>query len=481
MAARIGLTFSLVLIFFLVLAGCGGSGAGTAGPINGSFNNSSLTGSFAFSFTGSNQFGFLAVAGSFQANGSGTITGGTIDVNSGNGGFFNQSVTGTYNVHNNGQGTATLIASSGTFDINFVIVSTGHALIIRFDNNSTASGSIDAQSSSAFALSALTGSLVFNVSGVDVAGTGNTDASAGIFTIDGSGDVTSGVQDTNDNGAVAANVAITPTATAMSNPTSGRGTLSITAGATRNFVYYVVDSNHLKLLEVDSAPALAGDAFRQTGTAISGSFAFTVGGVSTGGPFAAGGILNTDGAGNVLNTSLEDSNNGGTIAENVALSGTYSVAGNGRGTMALNSGSINYAIYPSTGGVQALEIDATTVAAGTALQQSGGPFSNSAIQGNYGLNFTGVTTTNELDSDAQFAANGSGHLTGAADFNSGGTLTPNQSLSGNYSIAANGRGTGTLQSSLGTQNVVFYTVSNSRVLFIDVDPALVATGVMEHQ
>ncbi|HEY6349063.1 MAG TPA: hypothetical protein VI636_06600 [Candidatus Angelobacter sp.] len=478
MAVRAGLAFSSVLFFFMVLIGCGGSGGGTSGPINGPFSNSSLTGSYAFSFTGVNQFGLLAVVGSFQANGSGAITGGSVDVNSGNGIFQNQSVTGSYNVHNNGQGSATITASAGTFDIDFVIISSGHALIIRFDNNSTASGSIDLQSSSAFSLSSLAGSLVFNISGNDAGG--NAEAATGVFTVDASGNVNSGVQDTNDHGLVTTNVALIPAAAAMSNPASGRGTLTITAGSTLNFVYYVVDSTHLKLLEVDLSPVLSGDAFRQTSTAISGSFAFTVGGVSTGGPFAAGGILNTDGAGNVLNTSMEDSNNGGTISQNVALSGTYSVAGNGRGTMVLNAGAINYAIYPSAGGVQALEIDPSTVASGAAFQQSG-PFSNSSIQGNYGLNFTGVTSTNEIDSDAQFSADGAGHVSGAADFNDGGTLSPNLSLTGTYSIAANGRGTGTLQSSLGTQNVIFYTVSNSRVLFIDVDGGLVATGLMQHQ
>lgn len=479
MTVRVSLALSAVLFLVIVFSGCGGGGGGSAGPINGPFSNSSLSGNFSFSFTGVNQFGFLAVAGSFQANGSGSITGGTVDVNSRNGVFTNQAASGSYNVHNNGQGTATINTNAGTFDINFVLISSGHALIIRFDNNSTASGSIDAQTSSAFSLSSLAGSLVLNVSGNDAGG--NAEAAAGIISVDSSGNINSGVQDTNDNGAVSTNVAVTPAAAAMTNPSNGRGTLSITAGGTtRNFVYYVVDSNHIKLVEVDSSPALAGDAFRQTSTAVSGSFAFTIGGVTSSGPFAAGGIINTDGAGNVLNTSVEDSNNAGSISQNATLSGTYSVAGNGRGTASLNSGAINLAFYPSTAGVQLLEIDTGIVASGAGLQQSG-PFSNSSIQGNYGLNFTGVTPTTEIDSEAQFSADGSGHMTGAADFNDGGTLSPNLSLSGNYSISANGRVTGTLHTTLGTQNVVFYTVSSTRALFIDLDSVLVAVGIIEHQ
>ena len=478
MSLQVRFGLSSILLAVIALAGCGGSGAGTAGPINGPFSNSSLSGSYAFSFTGVNQFGFLAVAGSFQANGSGMITGGTVDVNSGNGIFTNQSVTGTYNVHNNGQATATLVASAGTFDIDFVLISNQHALIIRFDNNSSASGTIDLQTSSAFSLTALAGSFAFNLSGIDAAA--NTEVSAGAFTVDSSGNLTSGVQDTNDHGTLSTNVALTPTAAAMSNPSSGRGTLTIPGGATLHFAFYVVNANQIKMVETDLSPSLAGDAFRQSGTAISGSFAFTIGGESTGGPFVAGGIINTDGAGHVLSTSMEDLNNGGSITQNISLSGTYSVAGNGRGTVTLNAGAINLAVYPTTSGVQVLEVDNTVVASGAALQQSGS-FSNGTISGNYGMNFTGATVGNEIDSVGQFSADGTGHVTGAVDFNNGGALSSNLSLSGSYSVAANGRATGTLQSSLGTQNVLFYAVSNTRILFIEVDSNLVAVGEIDHQ
>ncbi|HEY6970269.1 MAG TPA: hypothetical protein VJA94_13765 [Candidatus Angelobacter sp.] len=479
MSLRMGFTLSSILILLLALTGCvGGSGTGGAGPINGPFSNSSLNGTYAFSFSGVNQFGFLAVAGTLQANGAGSITGGTADINSRNGIFTNQPVSGSFNVHNNGQGTATVTTPNGTFDLSFVIVSGQHGLIIRIDGNSTASGSFDLQSSSV-TLSTLAGSLVFNLSGIDSAL--NAQGEAGVFTIDASGNMTAGVQDTNDNGTISTNVAITPVAAAMSTPTNGRGTISITGLSTQHFVYYIVDNNHLNLIETDLSTALAGPAFRQGSALLSGSFAFTVGGVSTAGPFAAGGIINTDGAGNVLNTSTEDVNNAGSITQNATLTGTYSVSGNGRGTMSLNAGTINLAIYPSSNGVQVLEIDANTVATGTAFQQSG-PFSNSTFNGNYGMNFTGVTSANnEVDSAGQFAADGAGHMTGAADFNNGGSVSTNLSLSGTSTVTASGRATGTLKSSLATQNIVFYVVNSNRVLFVDLDANLVAVGDIEHQ
>src|SRR5215813_10690120 len=117
---------------------------------------------------------------------------------------------------------------------------------------------------------------------------------------------------------------------------------------------------------------------------------------------------------------------------------------------------------------------------GVALNQSG-PFSTSTVSGTYGLNLTGVLGNNEIDSTAQFSADGSGHLNGAMDVNNGGALLPNLSLSGNSSISANGRGTGQLNSSFGPQNVIFYAINSSRVLFIEVDSDIVAVGELEHQ
>lgn len=481
MSSRTYIAFFLALISAVVLTGCGGSGPAGATPINGPFSNSSLSGTYAMSFTGVNQSGFLTVAASFQANGSGTITSGVADINSGTGIFTNQSLTGTYTVHNNGQGTATLTTAAGTFDIDFVLISSSHALVIRFDNNSTASGSMDLQSSSAFSLSSVAGSYAFNVSGIDSGG--HSQGSVGAITLDSSGNLTSGVEDTNDDGSVSANVALIPTSGAASSPSAGngRGTLTVPGTTTLHFIYYVVSSNQVNLIEVDLSPVLAGNAFRQSSTAISGSFAFTLGGVSTGGAFVAGGIINTDGAGNVLSTSLEDTNNGGVISENVPLSGTYSVAGNGRGTVTLNSGGINLAIYPSTGGIQVLEIDSTTAASGTAVQQTGS-FSAGSFQGTYGMNFTGVVSgSTEIDSNSQFSADGVGKLNGALDANNGGSLSSNLALSGTFTVSSSGRGTLTLSSNLGGQSIVFYMVSNTRVLFIDVDASLVAVGEMQHQ
>jgi hypothetical protein len=103
------------------------------------------------------------------------------------------------------------------------------------------------------------------------------------------------------------------------------------------------------------------------------------------------------------------------------------------------------------------------------------------VQGNYGFNLSGVSNVGEIDAIAQFSANGNGSLNGALDINNSGALTSGLALTGSYSVSGNGRGTGSLHSSFGTQNVIIYVVSSSRALFIETDSNLVAVGDFEHQ
>jgi hypothetical protein len=488
---RTALLLLALSIAVLMMAGCG-SGPKTAGPAPAGFTNASLNGTYAFAMSGTNTSTgtFFTVAGSFQANGNGTITGGTADINSPGtvGVVSNVGISGSYAIRSDGRTAATITTSTNpaiSFALDFVLLNSQTGLMIRFDNNGTASGSIDLQNSSAFNLTSLAGNLAFNVAGVDSAG--HPEASAGLITVNSAGDITAGVLDDNDNFTVQQSVAVTPTTLAVSSPTNGRGTIAINAGAlgTLNFVYYVVDANHLKLLETDTGFPIAGDAFRQTSTTVSGSFAFTLAGSSSAsGVFAAGGILDTDGAGTILNTSVEDADNGvnATPAAGSAVSGTYSVSG-GRGTMQINGGlqTLNLVFYPSTGGLLMLDVDTNLVASGAALQQSGAPFSNVSINGAYGLNFTGTNGATEVDSIAQFNTSGNGNLSGAMDFNNGGSLSNSLALNGNYTVSSNGRGTARLNTSLETINIVFYMASSSRVLFIESDPSQISVGVFALQ
>ena len=473
--------FSIVIFF---LTGCGGSNSLSFPPPQGGFTNANLTGAFAFSYTGTDG-GFLAVAGSFQADGNGNITSGMEDINSGLGIATNAAVSGTYTVRADGRGSATLKSPAGDTVIDFVLVSGGHALVTRFDSNATGSGTIDQQTSSAFSNTALAGQFAFSLTGID--SVGNPLGVAGTFTSDTAGNITSGIDDSNDSGAVVTNDPMTGSLPVASN---GRGTATInTVRGTSTFAFYVVDSTHLKLVETDttSSLSLGGEAFRQTGpfsnASANGPFAFTLAGADllSAGPFAAGGVLTADGAGTIT-SGTEDFNDVGLVTTNVGLTGNYSIAANGRGTLSIvtGSGTFNFIIYPSSAGILVLETDIDFLTAGTALQQTP-PFSASSLSGTYGMNFTGATANGELDSVAEFTADGASKFNGIIDLNNVGAITFGQPLSGVFTISSNGRSTVTLQTSLGTQNMAFYSVSGTRALFIELDNDLVAAGEIRHQ
>jgi hypothetical protein len=477
------LLFITATITLLAIAGCGGGNSLSFPPPQGGFTNANFNGPFAFSYIGSDGAGFLAVAGSFQADGNGHLTSGTQDINSGLGIFTNAAVTGTYTVRADGRGSATLNSSPGNTTIDFVLVASGHALITRFDSRATGSGTIDQQTTSAFSNAALAGSFAFNLAGIDAIG--NPMGVAGNFTADATGNITSGVNDSNDNGGIITNDPLTGSIPVAA---SGRGTATLnTIRGALSFAYYVVDATHLKIVETDASLSLGGEAFRQTGpfsnASVSGPFAFTIAGADllSGGPFAAGGVLTSNGAG-IVSSGTEDFNDAGVVTTNVGFTGNYTMAANGRGTLTLTTtaGTFTFVIYPSAGGVLALETDIGFLTTGAALQQAGS-FTNASLTGTYGFNFTGATTSGEIDSIAQFTADGSSKVNGIIDVNNTGGITFGQPLAGTFNVATSGRTTLALQTPLGTQNLVVYLVNGNRALFVELDSTLVAAGDIRHQ
>lgn len=469
-------------ILILTLAGCGGGGGFNprfAGTPTGSFTNASLSGTYVFSLAGTNIGGFFATAGTFQADGNGNITSGVQDVNASSGVFTQLPVFGSYRVTADGRGTAVLNSQVATMTLDFVLISSQHGLVIRLDSIATASGTLDRQDAPALSALTLQAPFAFNISGVNAAG--RNIQSVGAFTGDAAGNLT-GVQDQNNGGTLAINAAVQGSYLLGAG---GRAALQLaTAAGTLNFAAYIVDANHLKLVETDFVPAMAGDAYRQPGSAtnalLTGSYAFTLGGSSTTGPFAAGGIFTADGNG-AITTGVEDLNNASVVTTALPLTGTYALAGS-RGTLTLRTtkATSNFAIYPSTGGLQMLELD-TTVSGGAAFAQQGGTISSSTVQGLYGYNATGADTSGPTDVIAQFTADGNGAINGALDQNLAGSLAQNLALGGGYAITSTGRGTLRLLTSFGPQNFVVYVVSSARVLVLQVDPSTIAVGSFEQQ
>ena len=472
----------------------GGAGTGTA-TATIVFANATLHGPYAFSFSGTTNNGFIAVAGSFTADGKGKITGGLQDINSGSGVFKSAAFTGTYSIGADGRGSASLqwATPSQTITWQFAMASDQHGLLIRFDGASSSnagagSGSLDRQDTTAFNTASLSGNYVINVSGADSSSLPLFQAGA---LAAGSGTVSSGVMDVNDDLNVQSSATLSGTYSIQS---TGRGTIALTSAttlATQNFAVYVINANLMNLVEIDSGatPAVLGSLNKAAASpGLNGNYAFTLGGVdSSNFPLALGGILTTGFTGGTID--VNDNGASGTLA---SVTGCTCVFTGNRGQVLLqlsNGSTIGLAAYPAAdGSVTLIGIDGTFAAQGVAFQQAA-TLSQAALTGSFALNwngtFFGVTTLEEEDISGQLTGNSSGALTGTLDISVFGNLTnPNAPTTGTVSIQSSGRGTlnaqaGGLFPASFAHNV--YAVDNNTSLVLDTDSTRVLVGVMKRQ
>ncbi|MGB9234473.1 MAG: hypothetical protein WCC04_08665 [Terriglobales bacterium] len=476
----------------LFAAGCGSSNSITP-PNQEGFTNASLTGTYVFSSTGLDSGGvFLAVAGAFAANGSGGtsgITGGTIDVNGFDPGFFSTPITsGGYSVGPDGRGQVALNWNGGTITLDFVLTSSvggpstvsTHGLITEFDGNGTGSGSLDLQ-----ATGALTGSYSFGLAGES--STGTPLAMVGTFN---SGAVAAGVPsnglvDINSGGtSLGGLTGLTLTATVTAG-SPGTGSLVASDGTTYNFDVYMVDPTHLKFIETDSAQILAGDAFTQQSSIPLGVYAYAMEGLDpSDNPMALGGFISSDGT-SIISGGLEDYNDAGTVNEVTGFGGSFTAFSGGRTELTLNgiyngvSGSnVTFAAYPSSGGIELLEIDGGGITGGFTLPQ--GSTTALAAQG-YGLNLSASNAGGfEEDDIAQFMVTSSNTYNGAEDINDEGLTTSDAAFNGTLTPDTVVAGHGSAASTSGEINFNYY-IAGPSVLILETDNNQVGVGSFEVQ
>jgi len=517
MSVRNAIVLFLALSTLSLLVACGSSGPKAVPPPTGAFTTSSLSGTYVFSFSGTDIIAanldvaptFFSVVGALTAS-NGALTG-TIDfvdpelaaaLNVSSPVLTAQALTGgSYSITPDGRGSGTIrISPNGTnveFGLDFVLMTPSHGLITRFDTNGTGSGTIDLQDST-LTQSALT-SYAFSLSGWDQ--NSNPFETAGNFSLGGTTAISTGLQDFNDDGNPTTNLPLTGSLTLGAAGAAGSAALTATNSpyGTLSFDVWPIDATHMKLIEVDGFEAIEGDAFTQQTTISSGQLVYTMAGLDAANDSVlySGGFL-TYTAPTTIPSGYQDINDGGSIGSSLTVSGSLTATGGGRYQLvlgglynnAVGAGTYDFAAYPTAdGSILLMEDDNAGVTTGTAFFQTAQTFASG--QG-YGLNLTGGnfeaagnSSGGEVDDIAEFTASAGtvsdcssgGNLSqGIIDENDEGSLLPRVSLGPNgvYCFDSDGTGRGELSypttgTLIGTLNLDFYVANSSTVLFIDAD------------
>ncbi len=496
MSVRNALVLFLALSTLSLLVACGSSTNSVTPPPTGGFSNTDFSGTYTFSvsgedLTGADTIGVFAMAGSLVACGcpAGTISSGNVDLDDTSGSAPASTIgnNSTYTISQDGRGFAKLMITTAAsvaveVDVDFVLTSSSHGLIIRFDGNGTGSGTIDQQSSATLGNVAY----AFFLSGSDL--TNAPLATAGAFTLSSGAISPAGVEDFNYAKTLSTQLGLTGSVSVGSGTAPGVATLNTSFG-NLTFDVYAIDSTHLKLIESDGQAILVGDVFTQTSASIPNeSLVFTMTGLDPSlNLFAAGGVMSSDGT-SMIPTGAEDVNDDGTVDNGTTtpfpFSGSFVATGGGRFQVTLNgfAGGSVFAAYPSDGGLFFLEEDtglAAGVTSGLALVQTSG--ATITASSGYGLNLTGedVINTVELDEIAEFKTTSSTFTGGLLDENDGFTIDNPQNFGGSYTVS-NGTGSATNVSNA-LQSMFFYVADGSTVLFLSTDPNQAAQGLFQIQ
>src|SRR5271157_1061819 len=483
--------------------------------------NANLKGNYAFTFTGYKNGSLVLMAGAFVADGNGNVTSGVLDYNDGSG-EQNTSPCGnganncpaphvidptqsSYLIGPNGLGTMTLVTNlPATYSFHIAITSNGSGSLIQdnVDPNTRGSGVIKVQipsnncSPPGFCVAALKGNFAVGLFGTDA--TDKRYAAAGAYLQQNDqGDLGSGVQDTNDNGAVAS-ATFTGTLFSTVDASTGRGTAAkltfIAPGSPCNgkgahpfciYAYYFVSQNELILISTENGSTTSANltlwsSLRQLrsatgfdntvllGTSVDELNALDTNGAAadvTAGLFTGQGVSahtcqskNSDPA-----TFNFDQNQGGNSTLMQSSAGTYCVdSATGRASLTNLGGNSQFAMFPpvfyvvqaNRGFVVGTD---PAVTSGYFEPQTGSPFSASSIFGLY----SGGTVTPVLsavtDAVTSLFADGSENMNGTQD--TSGPGGPEQNLPFAYTYGVDSTGRAVVKQSDDTTETITYVVS----------------------
>ncbi len=363
---------------------------GVSTPADFSMTNRVPSNTYVFYLSGQEAFGpdYYALVGSIQVDGSGNVLAGEQDYNDALGFTSPQptgdAITGGTMTVNATSGRAKLVLNTdnpnlgvgGVETLGLQFVNSNHAMVVQFDGTATSSGSMDLQKLP----SALSGGYAFTMAGIDYGYAGPV-AFGGVFSINDGINLENGTVDINDSGAVSTSAL---SGTLSTFDSFGRGTITSTLNYYDTPIalnYYVVGPEVIRIIDVDSSDSAAGSAFGQGVNASSstnasvGTSVFGIAGSPYPINYGVVGMLSTSGTSstNAAFAGIADDNEMtyGLQLPATSISGNYSVAANGYGSLTINPGVLGdvsvLGIYMTDPGLNLNDPNNTSTGLGGAL------------------------------------------------------------------------------------------------------------------
>jgi len=326
----------------------------------------------------------------------------------------------------------------------------------------------------------LSGQYAFLFSGFNSAGPLSV---VGSFTADGNGNLISGNTDVTVFGRTKTNQGLTKSTYSVASNNSGTMSLNTAVNFpassfsfTFSFALDSVASSGVaamgRLIELDGTDQTGTGLFIKqdpaafSTAAISGGFAFGLAGPSgIDENVALGRFTASDGALSSGHIDLIGFGSGG-LQPDQSFAGTYSVEGSGRGEATLNiSGQPNplgLILYVASSSQTFWMEAGGTAATGTALQQSGGPFTAGSLNSSSVFGAAGFTVAGNDVTVGEVQFDGAGNVSGTNDENYFGLSFSDEPITGTYTVDSNGLGRGAINEASGPGLSTFYLVSPGR-------------------
>jgi hypothetical protein len=262
------------------------------------------------------------------------------------------------------------------------------------------------------------------------------------------------------------------------NSSTGAITGSPTTTATSNFTVKATDSATPTAQTATQALSITVVASGVNNSELNGQYAFLLSGFDAGGPVAIAGEFTADGAGHLTN-GLQDVNRTSGVSTSQAFTGTYAIGADNRGTLTIGTATFAFSVGSITSGVAAkahiIEFDSTgTNVVGVIQKQDPTAFSVAQFSGDYAFGASSPTLKSGVAARfgvaGRFTASANALTAVVVDTDDNGTVQAVPSFLGTYTVAANGRGTITLNPGGPPVQGSFYIVSASEALLMSVDP-----------